>query len=181
MGEGRVHEALRALARRLDDEQIEHALIDGMALVAHGYRRFTEDVDVLMTAESLEKFRERCVGRGYLPLFPGALKSFKDTDTGVRIEVLQTGEYPGDGKAKPVAFPEPSAVAFEREGLKIIQLEPLIELKLAAGTSPPHRLKDLADVQDLIRLLALPIELADALDASVRGEYRRLWHTVQGA
>ena len=179
MGQGPVHETLRSLANRLDDEKIDYVLIGGMALVAHGYRRFTEDIDILMTPEDVDRFRELCLGRGYLPAFSGATKSFKDTTTGVRIEILESGEYPGDGKPKPVAFPSPAAVGFEREGLKIIRLEPLIELKLASGLSASHRLKDLADVQDLIRLLGLPMELGDSLDASVRDEYRRLWGTVQ--
>jgi hypothetical protein len=165
MGQGPIHETLRSLASTLDAEGIDYALVGGMALVAHGYRRFTEDIDLLVTAQSLERFRERCLGRGYLPAFPGAAKSFKDTQTGVRIEMLTTGDD----------------VAFEREGLKIIRLEPLIELKLASGLSAPHRLKDLSDVQDLIQKLDLPLELAERLDASVRDEYRRLWQTVRGA
>jgi hypothetical protein len=170
MGQGPVHEALRSLAKTLHDEEIDYVLIGGMALVAHGYRRFTEDIDVLMTAEDLERFRERCLGRGYLPAFSGAERSFKDTATGVRIEI----------KPMPVAFPTPSSVGFEREGLKVIRLEPLIELKLASGLSAANRLKDLSDVQDLIRLLDLPVELGEALDPSVREEYRRLWQTLRG-
>ena len=181
MGQGPVHDTLRSLAIALDQEGIDYALVGGMALVAHGYRRFTEDIDLLLTPESLDRFRDRCLGRGYLPAFPGAAKSFKDTQTGVRIEMLTTGEYPGDGKPKPVRFPDPKDVAFEREGLRIIRLEPLIELKLASGLSAAHRLKDLSDVQDLIQKLALPLELAERLDASVRDEYGRLWRTVQEA
>jgi len=36
-------------------------------------------------------------------------------------------------------------------------------------------------VQDLIRILKLPVEFAEKLDASVRGEYQRLWQAVQDA
>jgi hypothetical protein len=54
-------------------------------------------------------------------------------------------------------------------------------LKLASGLSAAHRLRDLADVQDLIVALSLPLELADQLDASVRAEYRRLWTAAQSA
>jgi hypothetical protein len=178
-GEGAVYEALRRLARRLDEEQIPYALIGGMALISHGYRRFTEDVDILLTAEGLTLFREKCGGRGYVPAFAGAQKTFRDTIGNVRIEIITTGEYPGDGKLKPVAFPDPSQVSIEREGIRIIQLEKLIELKLASGLSAPHRLRDLADVQDLIMNLNLPIDLADRLDASVQDEYRRLWKAGQ--
>jgi hypothetical protein len=47
--------------------------------------------------------------------------------------------------------------------------------------SAPHRLRDLADVQDLIGVLGLPAEFAEKLDESVRGEYHRLWQSAQGA
>jgi hypothetical protein len=52
---------------------------------------------------------------------------------------------------------------------------------LASGLSAPHRLRDLADVQDLVDALDLPAELAEKLDESVRDEYHRLWQTVQDA
>jgi len=55
----------------------------------------------------------------------------------------------------------------------------LIELKLASGMSAPHRLRDLADVLDLIRSARLPVALADELDPSVRNEYRELWQAAQ--
>lgn len=181
MQQGSIYETLRHLARELEQEKLEYALIGGMALVAHGYRRFTEDVDILMTPETLEKFKEKFLGRGYVPAFQGARKVFRDTDTGIRIEVVTTGEYPGDGKPKPVAFPNPAHARFEREGIWLITLEKLIELKLASGLSAPHRLKDLSDVQDLIVRLNLANDFANGLDPSVREEYRRLWDAAQTA
>ena len=54
-------------------------------------------------------------------------------------------------------------------------------MKLASGLSAAHRLKDLADVQEMIKSLDLPLELAVRLDPSVRAEYERLWHTVTDA
>lgn len=178
--EGDVYETLRALVARLSQERLESAVIGAMALVAHGYRRFTEDVDVLMTPETLRLFREKLLGAGYLLAFSEAT-TFRDTRTGVKIEVMTTGEYPGDGKPKPVAFPDAVQARVEKEDLWVITLEKLIELKLASGLTAPHRLKDLADVQELILHLRLPLDLAERLDESVRSEYRRLWSAAQAA
>jgi hypothetical protein len=133
-----------------------------------------------MTREGLEIFKQRFLGRGYVLAFSGAAKTFRDTETQVRIEFLITGDYPGDGKPKPVAFPDPSIVFTERSGMRVIPMETLIELKLASGMSAPHRLRDLADVQDLITALKLPIEFAESLDASVRETYRQLWKDAKG-
>jgi hypothetical protein len=181
MKEGKVHTALRRLARDLEAETISYAIIGGMALNLWGYIRETVDIDLLLTPDGLEKFRERLVGRGYVPAFAGAAKSFRDAETQVKVEVLTTGEYPGDGKPKPVAFPDPATVSVDRDGYRVIALEKLIELKLASGLSAPHRLIDLADVQKLIIHLNLPLELREQLDASVRAEYTRLWESAQGA
>lgn len=181
MKEGDVYETLRALVKRLDQEGLDYAVIGAMALAAHGYRRFTEDVDILLRPETLASFRERLLGLGYLPAFAEAQKAFRDTRTGVKIEVMTTGEYPGDGKAKPVVFPDPVDARVDKENLWVIGLEKLIELKLASGLSAPHRLKDLADVQELILHLHLPFGLSKELDASVRSEYERLWNAAQQA
>src|SRR5262245_8229236 len=181
MRQGDVYDALRRLAQRLREEGLDYAVVGGMAVVEHGSRRTTEDIDVLMRPETLEAFRERCLGRGYLPAFAGAKRAFKDTATGVRIEVLVSGEFPGDGKPKPVAFPDPAQVSTEGEEFRFINLETLLNLKLASGMSAPHRLRDLADVQDLIGRSRLSRDLGERLDPSVRDEYWRLWDSVAGA
>lgn len=177
-----VHKTLRNLVRRLLEEQIDYAIIGGMALALHGFIRPTEDVDLLLTQQGLEKFHAELVGRGYVPLFAGALKHFRDAETGVKVEVITTGEYPGDGKSKPVVFPEPKTVAVDLAEYRVVGLESLIELKLASGLTVEHRrLRDLADVQQLIEILDLPAELNQRLDASVRDEYLRLWTLAQKA
>ena len=180
-GEGRLHGALRRLTQRLNTEGIPYALLGGLALAEHGYPRLTEDIDLLLTPSGLERFRQRLVGRGYRPAFSGAEKTFRDTETGVRIEIVTTGEYPGDGLPKPVAFPDPTTpgMTVEIDGIRVVTLEKLIELKLASGMSASHRLRDLADVQDLIARLRLPLALADQLDPSVQAAYRDLWEKAR--
>jgi hypothetical protein len=180
-GEGRLHATLYRLAQRLDAEGIPYALLGGLALGEHGYPRLTEDIDLLLTPSGLQHLHQQLVGRGYRPAFDGAQKTFRDAETGVRIEVVTTGEYPGDGLPKSVAFPDPSApgVAIEIEGIRVVTLEKLIELKLASGTSAPHRLRDLADVQDLIVRLRLSRDWAEGLDPSVQAAYRDLWEKAQ--
>ncbi len=45
--------------------------------------------------------------------------------------------------------------------------------------SAPHRLKDLADVLELVRALSLPRNLSASLDNSVRAKYEELWEAAQ--
>lgn len=181
MREGEVYETMRRLVKRLDEEGLDYAVIGGMALVEHGSRRTTEDIDVLMRPETLEAFRKALVGRGYVPAFSGATKTFRDSETDVRIEFVTTGDFPGDGRPKPVAFPDPVDVAIAGEEFRLVRLETLVELKLASGLTAEHRIRDIADVQDLIVRARLPLDLADRLDPSVRDEYRRLWEVASKA
>jgi hypothetical protein len=177
--QGDLYATLKKLTNRLDQANIPHALIGGMALAQHGFVRMTEDIDILLTPAGLAAFKEKLVGRGYVLAFSGATKTFRDADTGVRIEVITSGEYPGDGRPKAVSFPEPNVASLERDNFRVITLEKLVELKLASGMTAAHRRRDLADVQDLIRTLSLDPSFADNLDASVRDLYHQLWREVQ--
>ena len=178
---GKLRSTLAELTRRLDEAGIPYAVLDAIALARYGYQRMTVDIDLLLSPNGLARFQEECVGRGYVPAYSGATKSFRATGTGVRVDILTSGEYPGDGKPKPVVYPEPAEVAVEMDGVQVVKFEKLIEFKLASGISAPHRLRDLADVQDTISALKLPSDFADRLDPSVRTVYLDMWRRAQAA
>jgi hypothetical protein len=180
MGEADVQRALQKIARLLRDDGIPYALVGAMALNEHGYRRTTVDVDLLFSREGLADFKEKHLGRGYVEKFPGS-KGFRDVENGVVIDVVLAGDYPGDGKPKPVRFPDPATTALVGESLSVLSLPLLVNLKLASGMTAPHRLRDLADVLELVRIVGLPESFAEELDPYVRGKYRELWHAAQGA
>jgi hypothetical protein len=133
----------------------------------------------VLTREGLETFHRELVGLGYLPAFEGARKRLRATQGGVPVEVVLAGEYPGDGRPKPVVFPEPAQASVELDGVRVVTLEKLVELKLASGMTAPDRLKDLADVQELIKVRGLGAEFAGSLDPYVREQYLRLWEGVE--
>jgi hypothetical protein len=172
-----VHTTLRKITRRLEELGIPYAVVGGMALFFHGLRRFTEDVDLLVTPQGLAEIHQKLEGLGWIPAFAGS-KQLRDAETGVRVEFLVAGEYPGDGKPKPVAFPDPAAVAVEADGMRWLQLGTLIELKLASGVSNPRRGQDLIDVQRLIETLDLPEDFATQLHPYVRDKFKELWTVV---
>ena len=180
MGKADVQRAMEKLARILEELEIPYAVVGAMALNEYGYRRVTEDVDVLLTREGLERLKRQWLGRRYSEKSPGS-RSLRDTENGVWIDVLLAGEYPGDGKPKPVAFPDPAHEAYRGDRVRLLPLERLVELKLASGMSAPHRLRDLADVLELIRVLDLPAEFETKLDESVRAKFRELWEAARQA
>ena len=180
VGEADVQKALEQLARILDAHGIPYAIVGAMALNEFGYQRTTVDVDVLLTPEGLAAFKAQALGRGYVEKFPGS-RGVRDATHGVDIDVVLTGAFPGDGKPKPVAFPDPATAALRGTRVALLPLSMLVELKLASGMTAPHRLRDLADVQELIRIQGLPREFALQLHAYVRETYLDLWQAVQGS
>lgn len=174
MGESRVHAAATALAARLDAEGIPYVMAGALALTVYGHVRMTEDVDVLLTREGLERFKARYLGLGSLERFPGS-KGEND----VKIDILVAGEFPGDGKPKPVRFPDPAAVAVRGQRFSVLPLDRLVELKLASGMTRPDRLKDLADVIALVRAQRLGVDFAERLDPYVRPKFLELWQSAQ--
>jgi hypothetical protein len=180
-GHGMLNKALLRIIADLERNGIAYAVIGAIALNQHGYQRFTVDIDLLMTKEGLQKFRDQLVGRGYRPAFSGATKQFKTSQDNIRVDVITAGEYPGDGKPKPVVFPDPAEASEEIAGVRTILLPKLIELKLASGMTAPDRLKDLADVQEMIKAKGLGEDFAETLDESVREKFRELHDAVARA
>jgi hypothetical protein len=74
-GRGMINDALKRVVADLDRNEIADAVIGAVALNQHGYKRFTTDIDLLLTREGPEKFRETLIGADYHPAFTGARKN----------------------------------------------------------------------------------------------------------
>ncbi len=178
-GRGLVFETLRKITARLEDIGVPYAVAGALAMDAHGLRRLTVGVDILVERAGLDALHHAVVGLGYVPLFAGS-KSLRDVEHGVRIEFLIAGDFPGDGKPKPIAFPRPDDASIVLEGIRFLTLPRLVELKLASGmTGGIPRLKDLADVVELVKTLDLPGAFAAELHPFVREKYLELWTGIR--
>jgi len=136
-------------------------------------------VDVLLRREDLARFKDCWMGRGWLDLFEGS-KGFKDSLNGVKVDVLIVGDYPGDGNVKPVSFPTPESVReIHDESLPFLNLKTLLELKIASGMTAAHRLQDLADAIQLIRVNALEQDYSSQLNPFVQEKFIELWQAAQ--
>lgn len=178
-GRGSVQESLARIVKRLEDRGVPYAIAGGMALFLHGYRRFTEDVDILVTREGLQRIHAELDGLGYLRPFAGS-KNLRDTVSGVKIEFLIAGEYPGDGRPKSIAFPNPDESAEVRNGMRVLDIAQIVSLKIASGITGQGRSKDLADVEELIKALSLPEALSETLHPYSRERYLEIWRGVHG-
>lgn len=145
-GKSPVHKALYRLIKRLKKAHIAYVVVGGMAVDAHGHHRLTNDVDVLMTPQSLEQFRRLFVPKNYSQS-PDRSRRFVDRVNKITLDILITGGTPGRGHVTPIRFPDPQKVRQQIGAIQYVNLSTLIQLKLAA-----RRHQDFADVVSLIRV-----------------------------
>ena len=157
----------------LADHDIPHLIVGGLAVQEHGYPRVTIDVDIVVpdVLEAVEFLTANVTG----PFYRVAKVDdrVEDRRNGVMIDLLPAGKVLKAGCKIP--FPEPKAVA---EKLQLIGLEDLISLKLDSWNgSPSKRIKDKADVTELILRRKLPRDLAVA--PAIRKLYTETWDAIQ--
>lgn len=172
-GTSGVVESARTAAATLADHDIPHLIVGGLAVQEYGYERVTIDVDIVVpdVIEAVEYLTASVTGPFYR--VPKTLDRVEDRRNGVMIDLLPAGRVLKDGCKIP--FPEPKTVA---EKLQIISLEGLISLKLDSWNgSPSRRIKDKADVTELILRRKLPRDLAVA--PAVRALYTETWDALQ--
>lgn len=157
---------------RLLASQIPHAVIGGVAVCLHGYRRTTVDLDLLVTREDVQHIREVLEAGAYN--WHENQAEFR-SPAGIPVHFVLSGDRAG--KDSDVTLPDPSApnVVQEIEGLPVIALPKLIESKLACGIGNLRRThRDLADVVELIAVHKLGTSFARKLHKSLRPAFREL-------
>ncbi len=164
-GKGPVHQTMRLLVQRLEKAQIPYAILGGMAVNAHGHERMTKDVDVLLTREGLDKFRQLFVPRYYEPV-PGRARRFVDRKNQRTVDFLVAGHFPGRGAPGPIAFPDPQEVREQVKKIQYVNLVTLMQLKLAA-----RRHQDFADVVSLIAVHNLDESFLGHLHPSLHQDF----------
>lgn len=137
-------EALQAMRELSEEEGIPIAVIGGAATVFHGYERFTEDMDIVVSAQDFDKIIKVCYRYGF------DIKSYNPTGMhellykGLKIEVLEEGMFSGDPN-DPKAMPSPAEMGVTH-GLQFIPLDKWVRLKLSGG-----RAKDNADIVEVLK------------------------------
>jgi hypothetical protein len=164
-GRDEVHKTMRRVVKRLERAGIPYAIMGGMAVNAHGHRRTTGDVDVLLTRESFEEFKRLFVPKNYRPT-PNRWRRFVDKVNSIQVDIIVTGLYPGSGRPGPICFPDPTSAGEVINKINVIDLVTLIQLKLAA-----RRHQDFADVVNLITAHNLDESFTEHLHPTVRRDY----------
>jgi len=138
---------LKALTDALGAASVDYALCGGVALAIHGAPRATQDIDLLVRPEDLDRLREVARSCGFvLESFP---MDFASGVTVLRFTKLIEGQpFMLDallvGPTTEPVWQGRQTAEIEGGFMRVVSREGLISLKLAAG-----RPQDLADVQRL--------------------------------
>jgi hypothetical protein len=157
---------------------IPHAIVGGVAVCLHGYRRNTVDLDLLVRRDDQARIRAVLESSGYT--WSTEQAEFR-APSGVPVQFLVSGERAGKGAEVYLPEPDTTGVTVEIEGLAVLDLARLIETKLACGLGSPRRThRDLADVVELIAANQLGRSFARHLHKSLRSDFRKLVEQSRG-
>jgi hypothetical protein len=164
--------------RLLAREAILHAVVGGVAVCLHGYRRHTVDLNLLVRREDQIRIRSTLESAGLR--FAEATAEFR-TDTGIAVQFVIAGESSGTGQSAVFPNPANANTIATIEDLPVLNLAALIQSKLACGLGNLRRThKDFADVVELIVIHHLDKTFVKHLHKSVRREFKALVDRVQG-
>lgn len=156
---------MRKAVRLLAEAGIPSLVVGGYAVQENGYARFTSDVDIIVP--DVAQARETLSTKGFHEI-PGSRMTVTDRVTKIEIDLLPGGGSIGPG---PLPLPLPTNVSTQPT---IADLRTLIEIKLSSYLgSPRSRLRDLADVIELIKANRM-LRTFD-LHPEVAGQYLESW------
>jgi predicted nucleotidyltransferase len=154
---------VEAILRALNDAEVRYLIVGGLAVVAHGYVRYTADIDIVLDLERANTLRamKALDAIGYKPLIPVNAAEFADEEkrrfwiTQKNMLVFQMHNPDDSGSTRLDIFVE-QPFAFQEEltrakwdevaGIRapILRYDELIRLKRSSG-----RPADLIDIERL--------------------------------
>lgn len=157
--------SVKAVVKALNDAKVKYLIVGGVAVVAHGYERFTRDLDLVigLETENIQRGLHSLIAIGYnlkIPVTPEqfanpALREEWRREKNMIVLQLWSDEH----RRTPIDVFVYEPFDFAQELLRaeqqpmgdqtapIVSRETLIKLKRAAGRS-----QDLADVEKLEKL-----------------------------
>ena len=162
----------------LDRQGIHHAIVGGVAVCLHGYRRNTVDLDLLVRPEDQSRIRAALKTEGFK--WSSKEKQFQSSSE-VAVQCVIAGESEGADQEAKFPSPADAKCVTTIEGLPVLSLPQLIQSKIACGLGDMRRThKDFADVVELIVIHGLDPSFARLLHKSVRKEFRELVRRARG-
>lgn len=160
--------SVEAVIEALNAADVRYLITGGLAVVAHGYVRFTADLDLIVQLddENVRPALEALEALGYAPRAPVSIEQFADADMrrqwieqkGLTVFSLFSPEHPATEidlfVEEPFDFERAYKAALRQEvaagiDATFVSYEDLLELKRKAGR--PQDLHDIERLEELRR------------------------------
>ena len=164
-GTGPILETAREISELLRANNVEGAIVGGVAVGLHGRVRATEDVDVLITADS-SRLGNLLTSAGFT--FDASTREF--SKRGVPTHLVTRAEV----GSRSFQF-------VDIDGIRTVSLADLINIKLRSGRDNILRARDLGDVVDLVRANRLTGDFTGRIDSDLRADFRRIVQAIADA
>ena len=179
LGNESLWQAAAQCHRILADADISHTFCGGVAVCLHGYQRNTVDLDLIIEPDRAADVRRLLEDAGLE--WDAEAKEFPKIG-GVVVQFLMTGDRAGSNSEVRLPAPSGDLNVEIIDGLPVLHLSRLIEIKIACGLGSLRRThKDFADVVELIAIRKLDGSFARHLHKSVRSTFCKLVRNPQGA
>ncbi len=156
----------------LSAAEVPYSICGGVAVCLHGYQRNTVDLDLVIRSSESDTIRKLLSDDGLV--WDETNAEFR-TPGGIAVQFLISGQKAGKGSEVTIPDPIGELNVEQREGLSVVRLSRLIEMKIACGMSNLRRThKDFADVVELIAARDLDGSFARFLHKSLRPTFREL-------
>jgi hypothetical protein len=158
--------SLEIIFRALNEAQVRYLVVGGVAVIAHGHRRFTEDLDLVLdlSPDSLARALTAFESLGYRPIVPVPIRDFLNPayrldwmeNRNMKVFGLVSDQHPEVTidifTKEPFSFDREYARAEVKEFASdvpafVVSVPTLIALKIEA-----NRVRDLDDIEKLRQL-----------------------------
>ena len=154
---------MMALGRLLDFHKVRYCFLGGVVLPFYNYVRMTESMDTL-------------VHRDDYGVFMGIPEISKTHLTGKAVSAFQGTPLNIIASESATGFhcPHPKELAEKNADIKMISFKRLLWMKVKGGLNP-NRLKDLGDLQELIRCNKPSRDYLDEFGGDIKSKYQEIW------
>lgn len=151
---------------------IPYSVCGGVGVCLHGYQRNTVDLNLVIQSADLNQVRRQLEENDFQ--WNEQQAEFR-TPNGVAVRFLIAGDRAGKDSKVRISPPIGDDNVEVREGVSVVRLSRLIEMKIACGLSNLRRThKDFADVVELIAVRKLDKSFAGLIHKSLRPTFRQL-------
>lgn len=169
--------AMRQIKSIMDEAGIPFVFVGGSTLPFYGYYRNTGDIDIVVADSDSKKLDDLPIGmirrirRGKMMLH----------SPGTNIDVIFSGGVVGSDKSG-MRYPDPKELiemkVIDGTPLPILPLKRLVQIKIVSGIYG-MRMKDFADVIELIKENQLPETYCNEYNFDIRDKYRELFEMTK--